>query len=177
MGQLKLHRLRCVPVEVLLEVLVVGGRQRVPDADLWEQLRLSDGEVHALELWHIVLARRQDQVLQVLRVAALCRSRVQYWNSGFGCTVKIVTQQTCAARRPAICTQRPSRQAEAGIKSLFAVQRQVQAPGCNAGLTCQYCSDSTKWRASCAFSVGRYLSTCEVRTTQQISFCFQIRHL
>ena len=49
------------PVEVFLEVLVHGGRQRVPDADVREQLRLRDVEVHALQRRHVRLRARTNE--------------------------------------------------------------------------------------------------------------------
>jgi hypothetical protein len=46
------------------------GRERVPDADVGEQLRLRHRKVGALERRHIHLRHVQQQALQVGRVAA-----------------------------------------------------------------------------------------------------------
>lgn len=54
------------PVEVLLQVLVHVGRQRVPQAHVGKQLRLRGLKVEALAVGRVLLRNVEDQVLQVL---------------------------------------------------------------------------------------------------------------
>ena len=54
--RLELHvRAGVIPVEVFLQVLVHGRRQRVPDAHVREELRLRELEVGALQRGHVRL--------------------------------------------------------------------------------------------------------------------------